>query len=43
MQLQELLPDVITYAVVISACRDSRVAERALQLFEEIRKDPSRM
>ena len=43
LQLQELLLDVITDAVVISACRKSRMAERALQLSEEISKDPSRM
>ena len=43
LQLQELLLDVITYAVAISACMKSRMAERALHLSEETSKDPSRM
>ena len=43
LQLQELLLDVINYAVAISACMKSRMAEKVLHLSEEISKDPTRM
>ena len=38
MRQQGLLPNVITYSAVISACEKGKMLERALRLFDEMRQ-----